>query len=84
MEDIQRVIVNSHIAELPREGDAIRAERFAHDHSEAVRREPAVGAVGPAHIARARIGGWLMTLGTAVAGSAAVPSEPRADARRSG
>lgn len=84
MDEMQRIIVDDHIAELRRDGDALRADRFVHDHPEAAPRGPADAGGGRAHVARARLGRWLMNLGTAVAGSATSTPEPRVDAGGSG
>ena len=70
MNDLQRALVADHIADLEREGSAIRAERDR-DHL----REHAAAVTDPAdHPAdlpprRVRLGRWLVAVGQTIAGS---------------
>ena len=70
MRDLQQLIVDDHIGDLRREGEALRAERRrSGDHPA----ERDVGAVAdtprPAAIpVRVRFGHWLIGVGAAVAG----------------
>jgi hypothetical protein len=71
MEDPGRVsVVNHHIDELMREADGRRAERLARD-SRQPDTGPAVagGRAGDHPPARVRLGHWLISLGSAVAGT---------------
>jgi hypothetical protein len=71
MIDLQQARVADHIADLEREGTAIRAEREL-DH---LREHAATGtdaADHPAHVAsrRVRLGRWFVAMGEAIAGPA--------------
>ena len=70
MIDLQQARVADHIADLEREGTAIRAEREL-DH---LREHAAAGTDAdghPAHVPsrRVRLGRWLVAVGEAIAGS---------------
>ena len=66
MIDLQRALVADHIADLEREGSAIRAERDR-DHL----REHAAAVTDPADLPprRVRLGRWLVAVGQTIAGS---------------
>jgi len=68
MEDLRRIIVNEHIADLRRDADAIRVTRRASHHSRDG--DPACAEAPDGRPARVRLGHWLIGLGTAVAGPA--------------
>lgn len=67
MEDIRRIIVNEHIADLRRDAEALRVTRRAPHHSRDG--DPPCAEVPDGRPARVRLGHWLIGLGTAVAGS---------------
>jgi hypothetical protein len=68
MEDLRRIIVNEHIADLRRDADAFRVtRRLPYQTRDG---DPAYGEAPGAPPARVRLGRWLIGLGTAVAGSA--------------
>jgi hypothetical protein len=69
MNDLQQALVADHIADLEREGTAIRAERFR-DH----RREQ----TDHAATRRVRLGHWLVSVGEAIAGSRRGDTAPAA------
>jgi hypothetical protein len=71
MEDIRRIIVNEHIADLRREADALRATRRVPHHTRDG--DPTCGEAPDGRPARVRFGHWLIGLGTAVAGSSVDP-----------
>ena len=65
-------LVQDHIDGLLREGEALRAERHEADRHAAVDRsasEPVRGRMAP----RVRLGRWLVTVGSAIAGTADDP-----------
>jgi hypothetical protein len=68
MEDIRRIIVNEHIADLRRDAEAFRVTRRAPHHSRDG--NPACAEAPDGRPARVRLGHWLIAVGTAVAGSA--------------
>ena len=68
MEDIRRIIVNEHIADLRRDAEALRVTRRAPHHTRDG--DPACAEAPNGRPARVRLGHWLIGLGTAVAGSA--------------
>ena len=63
MEDIQKIIVNEHMAEMRHDAEVRRLRDPSRDGPEADGR----GGVGTARI---RLGAWLIGVGTAVAGTA--------------
>ena len=69
MIDLQRAIVADHIADLEREGAALRAERDR-DHRA---HDGLAASAQPAHRPprRVRIGRWLVAVGQAIAGPSA-------------
>jgi hypothetical protein len=76
MNDLQRTFVSDHIADLEREGAALRAERDrdhlrVHGPDGATATEHPVDA--PSH--RVRLGSWLVAVGEAIAGP---PQRPTA------
>jgi hypothetical protein len=68
MEDIRRIIVNEHIADLRRDADALRLTRRLPYHTRD--RDPACAEAPDGRPARVRLGHWLIGVGTAIAGSA--------------
>ena len=68
MEDIRRIIVNEHMADLRRDADALRLTRRAPHHSRDG--DPTCAEAPDGRPARVRLGHWLIGVGTAVAGSA--------------
>jgi hypothetical protein len=68
MEDIRRIIVNEHVADLRRDADALRVTRRVPNHTRDG--DPACGEAPDGRPARVRLGRWLIGVGTAVAGSA--------------
>lgn len=68
MEDLRRIIVNEHVADLRREADALRATRRVPYHTRDG--DPECGEAPDGRPARVRLGQWLIGVGTAVAGSA--------------
>ena len=78
MIDLQQARVADHIADLEREGTAIRAEREL-DH---LREHAAAGTDADGHPAyvpsrRVRLGRWLVAVGEAIAGSRRSPAAGR-------
>jgi hypothetical protein len=71
MEDLRRIIVNEHIADLRRDADALRVTRRASHHSRDG--DPACAEAPDGRPARVRLGHWLIGLGTAVAGTSVDP-----------
>jgi hypothetical protein len=69
MEDLRRIIVNEHIADLHRDADALRLTRRVPHHTRDG--DPACAEVLDGRPARVRLGRWLIGLGTAVAGTSA-------------
>jgi hypothetical protein len=75
MSELQRTFVSEHIADLEREGAALRAERDR-DH---LRVHGADGATATDHPVdapsrRVRLGSWLVSIGQAIAGPAPRPT----------
>ncbi|MBA2382325.1 MAG: hypothetical protein H0V73_09475, partial [Chloroflexi bacterium] len=71
MSEIQRAIVADHIAELEREGAAIRAER-ARDHAReyaAIQTDATGHRIELVPSRRIRLGRWLVAVGEAIAGT---------------
>ena len=68
MEDIRRIIVNEHIADLRRDADALRLTRRVPYHTRDG--DPACREAPDGRPARVRLGHWLIGVGTAIAGSA--------------
>lgn len=70
MIDLQRAIVADHIADLEREGAALRAERVRDDRDRDASSAPLHA---PSHRPprRVRLGQWLVAIGEAIAGPAA-------------
>jgi hypothetical protein len=68
MEDLRRIIVNEHLADLRREADALRIARRVPYHTRDG--DPTCADSPDGRPARVRLGHWLIGLGTAVAGSA--------------
>jgi hypothetical protein len=68
MEDLQRIIVNEHLADLRRDAEAFRVTRRAQHHIRDG--DPPMGKAPDGRPARVRLGHWLIGVGTAVAGSA--------------
>lgn len=71
MIEIQQAAVADHIAELAREGAALRAER-SRDHMREHAAAPDEALTHPADLPprRVRIGRWLVAVGEAIAGRA--------------
>jgi hypothetical protein len=78
MTDLKRAFVADHIADLEREGAALRAERVR-DHLRAAEAPPGdrAHAAGDAP-RRVRIGQWLVSVGEAIAGTDANLADTRA------
>ncbi len=77
MIDLQRAAVADHIADLAREGAALRAERnrdHLHEHAAARNVAPSNPADVPPR--RVRLGQWLVALGEAIAGPARTAPVP--------
>ena len=68
MEDLRRIVVNEHLADLRREADALRATRRVPYHTRDGDPECIEGPDDQP--ARVRLGHWLIGVGIAVAGSA--------------
>jgi hypothetical protein len=68
MEDLRRIIVNEHLADLRRDAEAVRVTRRVPHHTRDG--DPAICETSDGRPARVRLGHWLIGLGTAVAGSA--------------
>jgi hypothetical protein len=66
MEDVKRIIVNEHIADLRRDADALRLTRRAPHRSRDG--DPTCAEAPDGRPARVRLGHWLIGVGTAVAG----------------
>jgi hypothetical protein len=73
MNDLQWTLVADRIADLGRERDAIRAEAVL-DHLDQPRAGDALAAARPTR--RARLGGWLMTIGERIAGPRRIAEPP--------
>ena len=74
MIDLQKALVAAHIAGLEHEAAALRAERAradtrAHEEPEPARTELVPLAVVTAGSPRVRLGRWLVSIGTAIAGT---------------
>jgi hypothetical protein len=70
MNELQNAIVDDHISDLLREGEALRAERLS--HAKDPRTDDDVGQLGNEarhHPVRIRLGRWLIGVGNAVAGT---------------
>ena len=65
MIDLQRMLVNEHIARIEREFDAVHAERERDRERDAARHRTGAESV------RVRVGRWLVGVGEALAGPAA-------------
>lgn len=78
MIEIQRAAVANHIADLAREGAALRAER-ARDHLREHAAAPDEALTHPADLPprRVRIGRWLVAIGEAIAGPSPRPDPTR-------
>jgi len=77
MNELQTAIVDDHISDLLREGEALRAERLS--HAKDTRTDDDVGQIGNEvrhHPARIRIGRWLIGVGNAVAGTGEGQGDP--------
>lgn len=71
MEDLRRIVVNEHLAELRRDADAVRVtRRVPHQIRDG---DADCGEPPNARPARVRLGHWLIGVGTAVAGTSADP-----------
>lgn len=68
MQDLQRIIVNEHIDDLRRDAEALRVARRMRYHTRDG--DPARGESADGRPVRVRLGRWLISVGTAVAGSA--------------
>jgi hypothetical protein len=68
MEDLQRIVVDEHIADLRRDADALRMTRRVTYHTRDG--DPTCIEAPDDRPARVRLGRWLIGVGTAVAGSA--------------
>jgi hypothetical protein len=68
MEDLRRIVINEHLADLRREADALRATRRVPYHTRDG--DPECAEAPDNQPARVRLGHWLIGVGTAVAGHA--------------
>src|SRR3954464_12276693 len=74
MIDLQQALVADHIADLEREGAALRAERAERGHRAETRDHAAAPRELPHASRRVRLGRWLVAFGESISG----PSAPEA------